>query len=62
MTIRGAKYSLQMVILPLYSALPHQAHELSLLRGLKRVFLSPGVTTFGGALLLGFGKCPRSIS
>ncbi|HEX3421407.1 MAG TPA: hypothetical protein VHT01_09260, partial [Candidatus Udaeobacter sp.] len=25
--------------------LPHQARELSLLRGLKRVFLSPGVTT-----------------
>jgi hypothetical protein len=24
---------------------PHQARELSLLRGLKRVFLSPGVTT-----------------
>jgi hypothetical protein len=25
-------------------------------------FLSPGVTTFGGSLRLGFGKCPRSIS
>src|SRR5204862_4861477 len=30
----------------LYSRrLPHQVRELSLLRGLKRVFLSPGVTT-----------------
>jgi hypothetical protein len=25
---------------------PHQARELSLLRDLKRVFLSPGVTTW----------------
>jgi hypothetical protein len=25
-------------------------------------FLSPGVTTFGGALLLGIGKCPRLIN
>jgi small subunit ribosomal protein S12 len=38
--------------------LPHQARELSLLRGLKRVFLSPGVTTFGGALFFRIWKMP----
>jgi small subunit ribosomal protein S12 len=36
---------LQIVILPLYSALTASGVRETLLRGLKRVFLSPGVTT-----------------
>jgi small subunit ribosomal protein S12 len=38
--------------------LPHQARELSLLRGLKRVFLSLGETTLWRRFILEFGKMP----
>jgi small subunit ribosomal protein S12 len=40
------------------SPLPHQARELSLLRGLKRVFLSLGETTLWRRFILEFGKMP----
>jgi hypothetical protein len=43
--IQTSKYSLRPAILPLYSRLTASG-ALSLLRGLKRVFLSPGVTTW----------------
>src|SRR4029453_10975550 len=60
--IQTSKYSLRPAILPLYSWLPASGARVEFFARPEAGFFVALSNDLGGALLLGFEKCPRSTS